>query len=384
MLRTRHSLAARCALVAFVAAACGDATSTSNERDLDVRWQVGAFALAAPIIADSLVIIRTANGDLVALRRSNGGVAWQGSGVEFNFTAALRRSGNVILVAHELLTAVDARDGRLLWERDDPGEANGVHSPAVLGGTVFGVELHAATAIDAITGNVLWQVERLGEAFFAPQAGHGVVVYHTRGFVAAGEPLTGGEIVALDAVTGQLRWAHKIHREASENPVVAGVAILADRVVAATLDGGMIALALDDGELLWEIPEVAEPPHGYLHAPTEFAGNVVFLRTDGALEARSPTNGAVAWETELPSLVGFNTGPVVCGVSLCHGSGALTVLGADGAVLWSSDDHSNLTFVSAPAADADGVLYVGAAASQSDARVMAVRPNVTVGSSLRR
>jgi outer membrane protein assembly factor BamB len=372
-------------LLAPLLGAC-DAAPTEGRRDtgeLDIEWQIQALTFVAPVVADSLVIARLADGRLAAFRRLNGSVAWQGGGVEVNFTSPLRLSGDAVIVAHQTLSAIDARNGQLLWERADPGSPAGVHEPAVLDGRVFAAESDAATALDAMTGDVDWRVEMPGMVIYPPQAAHGVVVFHTRVFEAEGR-FSGGEIVVLEAGSGQERWRYKIHRDASNAPVIAGVAILDDRVVASTLNGGMVALALADGAELWELAEPALAENGFVLPPTPFAGSVVFLRTDGALEARGPADGAIAWTVALPSLQAFNSAPVRCGDRLCHGSGALSVVDAAGGVLWTSDDFSNLTFTSAPASDADGVVYVGAAVSASDNRLMAIRPAVPVGASLRR
>lgn len=353
--------------------------------DLDVIWQVNALTLTAPVIADSLVIIRLAEGAVVAVRREDGSLKWNGGGVGFNFSAALKLAGDVLLIPHALLTAVDARTGELLWEREDPASVPLRSSPAVSGNIVFGAEEGAAVALDALTGAELWRVEIADSRVFEPTAGNGIAVFHTRGQESGtGGFLTDGALTAYEAASGDLRWTISLAGPESADPIIAGVAILDDRVMVSTLSGRMFALAITDGTVLWELPEPPAPLPPYVHRPTLFAGQVAYLRADGSIEARSPVDGNVVWLRDLPSLQNFNQPPVACGMLLCQGTGAMSLLTSLGEVAWSSDDESSLTFITAPAVDQGGVIYAGVGISQQDNRVIAFRPPVTVGPPLLR
>lgn len=353
--------------------------------DLDIVWQVSALSLTAPVLADSLVILRLAEGTVVALRREDGSIKWNGGGVGFNFTAPMRLVGDALVIPHEVLTAVDARTGELLWEREDPAGEPIHSSPAVLGNAIFAAEEGAVVALDATTGGELWHVAMPGQRVFAPTAGNGIVAVHSRGQGnGTGGLLTDGALEVYEVASGERRWLLRLPAPESAGPVIAGVAILDDRVVVTTLSGRMLALSITDGTQLWELPEPATQGPAYAYRPTLFAGLIAYLRGDGSIEARSPVDGSVAWLRELPSLVDFNQSPVTCGLHLCQGSGAMSVLTALGDVAWSSDDEASLTFLTGPAVDQEGVVYAGVAISQNDVRIIAFRPAVTIGPSLRR
>ena len=80
------------------------------------------------------------------------------------------------------------------------------------------------------------------------------------------------DVVALDAVTGQVRWT-KVYQPAAAartccGRVNRGLAVLDDMLFMGTIDGRLLALSAADGRTVWNVP-VGRPEAGYsiTHAP---------------------------------------------------------------------------------------------------------------------
>ena len=87
---------------------------------------------------------------------------------------------------------------------------------------------------------------------------------------------TAGEVLALDARSGQQIWKYsrtpKAVSEFAADRYNRGVAVLGNRVFFGTLDGALVALDARTGRSLWEA-EVADPLKGYVITPAPLAIN---------------------------------------------------------------------------------------------------------------
>lgn len=180
-----------------------------------------------------------------------------------------------------------------LW-RADAGVGSGSRNrllgePVVADGRVYTVDAEAqVSAFDAETGRRIWQVSlaprhESGNAIL----GGGVAYDGGRVFVTTGF----AQVVALDAATGEEQWRTRVTSPVRASPTVNG-----GRVFVVTLDNKGMALATDDGRILWThagVEETASLLGGA--APAVDNGMVVMAYSSGELMALRDDTGAPLW-----------------------------------------------------------------------------------------
>ncbi len=134
------------------------------------------------------------------------------------------------------LYALDANTGRTIWSYEVYSSA--MMAPAVANGIVYvGAEDGVLYALDAVTGRKLWSQESKDYYDFletSPVVAHGLV------YLASTNSMT-----ALDAVSGQVRWA-TFTIDVQYTPTVAnGVVYLT------SIQGHFSALDASTGKVLW-------------------------------------------------------------------------------------------------------------------------------------
>jgi outer membrane protein assembly factor BamB len=191
-----------------------------------------------------------------------------------------------------VLFAVDARTGRERW-RYDSGRCTAA-SPAVAKGTVYQVFLNRppcnaegssldgeVVALYARGGHVRWR-RTIGPSETSPLVAHGLVyVGDWRGYV-----------YALDARTGRTRW-----RFATSGKVKGGVAVSGRRLYVGSYDGHVYALDARTGREIWRAS--AQPrlgPTGTFYAtPAVAYGRVYIGSTDRKVYSYGATTGKLRW-----------------------------------------------------------------------------------------
>lgn len=145
------------------------ALATSDGRVLwsqpGVAETTGLLGGAAPAVDAGVVVVPMRSGEVMALAVDTGRPLWSDSVVAVRRTDASASladinarpvidSGRVYVVsASGLMTAIDMRSGRRIWEQP----VAGVEQPWVAGGTVYALTLDSdLAAIDARTGRLLW------------------------------------------------------------------------------------------------------------------------------------------------------------------------------------------------------------------------------------
>lgn len=166
-------------------------------------------------------------------------------------------------------------------ERWRVAERQGLATPTVVGETVFTTSAGETRALDRTTGDLHWRTD-VGYGY--PEVSPTVV----------GERLyaSGGDVVALDAVTGETLWESE-----RELPGTFGTAATED-VVCATSgsggEGGLYAFDPADGSLRWEAPAVGE-----CYTPPVIRGETAYAaQTSGRLSAVSLADGTESWHRE--------------------------------------------------------------------------------------
>lgn len=307
----------------------GDVGSGSMLR-ADVR------AFSRPVSAAGRVFVLDPSGNVTAVSLA-GGVSWQTSVRPADVGEPATNGGLAtdgarvyVATAYGNVVALDADSGAKVWEKPLPEPARG--APTVADGRLYvatqaGNVLSLAAA-DGAPGWTYRGVPEIGNVLSSanPAVSAGVVVV----------PFTSGEVVAIDAKTGNAIWTDSLTR-AGRNYAVSGLTtIAASPVVAdgvayvAGVGSRTVAIQLKTGARLWDVPL------GTLHTPV-VAGNALFaVDLDDNLTAIERKSGEVLWATKLPITKTKKkhshwAGPVLAGGSLWLASSEGGLIAVDAA-----------------------------------------------------
>src|SRR6476661_14048 len=204
----RARLSAILTLVASTVLACGEPSGPgSSDR---VVWKVPGGSVAAPATSNGSVYFLTVNHALLALDAGTGAKRWEsiaGSGTGFPRGKNLLIVGENVIVPDEAVYAFDRATGARGWVfQPASGDMPGRFLIASDGARVYtGSPAGFAYALDPATGSAIWTTELASDnntVVYSPAVDGGLVVVTLRHFT---NPTTGG-VVALDAVTGAIRW----------------------------------------------------------------------------------------------------------------------------------------------------------------------------------
>ncbi|MEO1238717.1 MAG: PQQ-binding-like beta-propeller repeat protein [Pseudomonadota bacterium] len=193
------------------------------------------------------------------------------------------------------LVAMDAGSGSIAWTHNFRSTASG--APTAVGDLVYAVTRNGlGWALNAANGRVAWTVP--GIETDAGIVGGPSVAVAADGLAVF--PFSSGDLAAVDAVTGQVRWRSVIAGRRLE-PVAARIndmtgdpVIASDIVVAGTHGGRTAAFDRTTGEDVWRSEE------GAMAAPV-VTGNSVFQVTDrNTLVRLERSTGRIVWSQPLP------------------------------------------------------------------------------------
>ncbi len=172
--------------------------------------------------------------------------------------------------------------------------------PLVQDGTVYTMDSDAhVAAFDLARGNRRWRVDTQSDENRSTNIGGGIAIEGGVVYGTAGR----GEVFALDAATGQLKW-----RKPLGTPARSGPALANGHMHFTTLDDQLLALNMADGERVWgyqgnpaSTTVLAEA------APAISDGFVVAGFGSGELVALRADSGALVWSDSLASARGRNS-----------------------------------------------------------------------------
>jgi outer membrane protein assembly factor BamB len=163
----------------------------------------------------------------------------------------------------EVMSAIDADSGKVLWQtghaapftmhsattQHGPGPKS---TPVYSNGRLYSIGMTGiVTAYDAASGKQLWQkpgstpVPMFTTHAFSPIVDSGLVIFHLGGH-------NEGALTALDANTGDVKWAWKGDGPGYGSPVLAEFG--GTRQVIAITQGKLVGVDAANGMLLWERP----------------------------------------------------------------------------------------------------------------------------------
>jgi outer membrane protein assembly factor BamB len=246
----------------------------------------------------------------------------------------------------EVLTALDAKTGRILWRTryrapytpSRPAAAHGAGpkaTPLFHEGTVFTLGISGiVSAIDAERGTLRWQTPAPAEAPFfgaaaSPIGAPGVVIVHPGNY---------GPLTAFDSKTGATRWIAGGGGGFS-SPIV--VTLSGVRQVVSVTQKDVIGVAIADGRVLWQHPW-SGGSNGAM-TPVIHADTIIVSAPNLGVEAFRPVLRQAAWSTtpvwQTKDVWMYVSNPVVVGDTLFglsnRSAGQFFALDArTGKVLW--------------------------------------------------
>lgn len=213
--------------------------------------------------------------------------------------------------------------------------------PVVAEGRAFTLDAHATVAATARDGTPLWRRDlRPAWAGRGAASGGGLAYAEGRLYVTSGY----GQLVALQAATGDVLWTKRFDAPVTAPPTVRG-----SRVYAIATDSTAWALDAATGKVLWQrtgAPSAAGMVGGAAPAATE---RMVFLPfPSGEVAGLMPANGVELWRSQVAGrrlgrahagVSDISGDPVVVGGTVYVGnrSGRVVALDADtGEQRWSA------------------------------------------------
>lgn len=335
------------------------APHVSLQRDASSQtWRVpgrgGGRSEASPLVVGGRVVLFEPS-RVSAFAVATGAPAWTASlgGAETAVVGGgIASDGQRVFAANALrrLVALDVATGRELWAQVLPEPARS--APTVAGGRVVLVSATGTIfSFSTTDGREQWRQTGAAEA-------HGLRSGASPALAGA-LVVTGfgtGEVVALDAQRGTVRWSRMVQRSggATTVPILtegAGRAVVDRGVIyVGGIAGRVLALREMDGEIVWE-RDIASAS-----APVVSGDAVFIVATDGRVVGLERASGTPRWTASLPRAgegrVAW-TGPTLAGNALHVVSSAgdlVTLDPRDGRVLARRDIGEPLSIAPVAAA----------------------------------
>jgi outer membrane protein assembly factor BamB len=285
-------------------------------------WKVDTDArvISGPTVGTSQVLVGTMDGEVIALKRADGSPLWK-SAVSSEVLAPPATDGNRVIVkcVDGRVFSLSAADGSRQWsfDRTVPNlTLRGLSAPLISGSrAVVGLDNGHVVSLKLSDGQLLWdqavavptgrtELERLTDVDAALLEG-GDAIYALS---------FGGELAALDPVSGQAGWRRSIKS-------YTGAALSNNLLFVTDNDGLVWALDAQTGAAAWKQEELQ---YRRLSAPAQFGGHVVVGDLEGYLHWLDPKDGKIVARTRVGSDA-IVSAPMV-------GDGMVYVANADGEV----------------------------------------------------
>ncbi|MER5172164.1 PQQ-binding-like beta-propeller repeat protein [Thioclava sp. GXIMD2076] len=236
-----------------------------------------------------------------------------------------QRAGNA---SHHAPNAAIGQGTTLLWQagigQGDAKRYRITADPVVSGGRIFTLDSHTDVTATSTSGQTLWRAnllpanETAGSASGGGLAADGNTLFVTTGY---------GELVAVDAASGTIRWRQDFGVSLGGAPTVSG-----GLVYVVARDGSAWAIRESDGKVEWQMQGGASPSAMTgVSAPAVGGNTVVFPFPSGDLMATLPKGGFDMWQARVPgrrlgrafgSVVDLTGDPVIAGDVVYAGTSA--------------------------------------------------------------
>ncbi len=256
----------------------------------------------------------------------------------------------------EALTAYDLVTGKQIWRQayDAPYEMNPAarshgkgpkSTPLVHGGRVFTFGISGIlSAFDARDGRVAWRKDFKGQhAASSPDFGAAASPIAAAAIVLHVGGSKDGALTAFDPATGNVRWSWKGDGPAYATPIVA--TLVGTRQLITQSQSSLVAIDPAKGTLLWQVP-FTTPFEQNIVTAVVHDGLVIYSGLSRPTTALRVTQSAGTWAVEEawknPDVPMYMNSPVVaagriCGLTHRNRGQFFCLDGASGKTLWTSD-----------------------------------------------
>jgi outer membrane protein assembly factor BamB len=214
-----------------------------NAKDGTEIWNINFECVAPPVVVNG-VVYAVEGGAVVALKATDGTKIWNDTysgGSAYLSPAVANGIAYVGSGSNHTVYALDALDGKLLWEYTTNDEVN--TSPAVANGIVYvGSDDYNLYALNAKTGEKIWSYKTGGKVG-SPVVKYGVV------YVCSDDH----KVYAINAQTGKEIWTHTTDDNTFlvSTPAVANGIVYTISNERSGVNGALYALNAATGEKLW-------------------------------------------------------------------------------------------------------------------------------------
>ena len=279
------------------------ALEQSDDDNLSADWIQDTAAhdriVAAPVQAEGLVFVGTADNFVLALDAETGALEWQFEAEHSIWSTPTYEDGTLYVGSLDKhIYALDAQTGDLLWEQSLAGSVSGqvaVGEELIYVGS-FDKQLHA---LDKSSGEIRWEAPEGGTedwVWAAPVLADDVVYFSDKD----------GNVFAVEAETGRTIWSAQIGGQVVASPVVdEGTVFIASagQINGDSADGvrrgALIALDAETGDELWR----EETPAPIYSTPVIVQDTVVVALPPGGenlLLVYNQADGDEIWQYSLP------------------------------------------------------------------------------------
>jgi outer membrane protein assembly factor BamB len=309
-----------------------DATGVRQFSQVKWKYQTEGRVISSPTVAGGAVYVGSTDQHLYAIDQETGGLKWKFHTDSWVTASPAVADGVVFCGSFDgSFYAVDAASGKLKWKFDTEGERRFTHK-----------RLHGLQPSGELIGDT-WDFYLSSPA-----------VYKGAVYFGSGD----GNVYALDASTGALKWKFR-----TGDVVHASPAISDGLVVVGSWDGVLYALQAATGKVAWQFQAGVDPKTGNqqgFQASTAISGGVVYVGCrDSNVYAIDLKTGTKKWAVHNGGSWVI-TSPAVANGKVYYGTsdtGLFHALDAATGAKLSTFDAKFPVF-SSPAI-ADGVLYVG-------------------------
>ncbi|MFZ5547383.1 MAG: PQQ-binding-like beta-propeller repeat protein [Pseudomonadota bacterium] len=276
-----------------------------NAALLQTRWQeqVGQFYASAAAHAGGRLFLCSNLYGALAQSPKTGEMLWSQVGASVgNCGTPVLAGDRAYLVSSSFgppyrnqLSAVDQATGAAQWSVDLPAGSSYLglgFGPALHNGRLFvSTARQAVMAVDAADGRLIWEASTGGGVVLNndPSVGHGRV------FVSSWHDCCEAarrQLFAFDAQSGQALWASDVDASNMQYP-----ALVLNKVALVGSDSGQVhAFAVVDGQRLW-----SRQLNGYVSAPLAGHAHRVYVASGNRdVQALDVATGEIAWTRTLP------------------------------------------------------------------------------------
>ena len=317
-------------------------TGDAVNAPLTLKWtkDLGFETDSSPVIVNDVLYIGSTYG-IFALDAKTGRELWRYQTNGFVKSVPAVSNGVLYFGADDRkFYAIDAKDGTLKWMNDTSLDGY-TASAAVVDNRVYVIPKDGSFyAFDTNSGEIIWStlVGKIVES--SPAIGEGIIVFGT----------DGGDIIALDATTGKLKWSYDTGvSDIKSSPVIAD-----GTIIVGSNDGSIYALTAEKGTLKWKY----STSDNVESSPSVINGVVYVGSKDSSFLAIDVATGKLKWK--YPDSGPVLSAPAISNDVVYFGTRNNFIYGLDansGQRLWkNSTGRNDKDYITSPAISGN-VLY---------------------------